>query len=88
MPFYHSHKQNEELYIFVGGDGQIQIDDQTFDVHEGTAVRISPAGVRTWRNNSNSDLYYIVIQAKEDSLEIDTFDDGVPYEHKVSWKSD
>lgn len=85
VPFYHKHKENEELYIFVGGKGQIQIDGDTFDVEEGTCVRISPDGERTWRNNSNEDLFYIVIQGKEGSLNIDTFDDGVPGERLVSW---
>src|SRR5258708_263695 len=26
VPFYHTHKNDEELYIFVGGKGQMQID--------------------------------------------------------------
>ncbi|MBX9666301.1 MAG: hypothetical protein K2X93_01730 [Candidatus Obscuribacterales bacterium] len=30
MPFYH--QQNEELYIFTRGEGQIQLDNETFDV--------------------------------------------------------
>lgn len=85
VPFYHKHKENEELYIFVGGKGQIQIDGDSIDVKEGTCVRISPAGERTWRNNSDSDLFYIVIQAKDGSLGADTFDDGIPGERPVSW---
>lgn len=85
VPFYHKHRSNEEVYIFIGGSGQIQIDGQIFDVREGTCVRISPDGERTWRNNSESDLYYIVIQAKEGSLTQDTFEDGLPSEKPVSW---
>lgn len=85
VPFYHQHKENEELYIFVKGKGQMQIDGQIIDVQEGSLVRITPGGTRTWRNNSNEDLYYIVLQAKEGSLRQDTFDDGVPVEKQVSW---
>ncbi len=85
MPFYHQHQQNEELYIFTRGKGQIQIDNETFDVEEGTVVRIAPAGERTWRNNSAEDLEYIVIQARENSLAQDTFDDGLPGERPVVW---
>lgn len=85
VPFYHKHKENEELYIFVGGKGQIQIDGETIDVQEGSCVRISPDGERTWRNNSKEDLYYIVIQGKEGSLRIDTFDDGIPGQRPVQW---
>ncbi len=85
LPFYHKHKENEELYIFVGGKGQVQVDGEVIDVEEGSCVRISPDGERTWRNNSSQDLYYIVIQAKENSLRIDTFDDGIAGEKPVSW---
>lgn len=85
VPFYHRHKENEELYIFVGGKGQIQIDGQNIDVEEGSCIRISPQGERCWRNNSTKDLYYIVIQAKNESLNIDTFDDGIPGDRPVQW---
>jgi len=87
VPFYHAHQHNEELYIFTGGKGQMQIDDQIIDVDEGTVVRIAPTGWRTWRNNSPEDLYYIVIQAKDASLEGDTFDDGIPSERPVTWST-
>lgn len=78
MPFLHSHKQNEELYIFVGGEGQMLIDGEIIDVTEGTCVRVNTKGARAWRNNSKEDLYFICIQAKENSLSQDTLDDGVP----------
>jgi mannose-6-phosphate isomerase-like protein (cupin superfamily) len=85
VPFYHKHKENEELYIFTGGKGQIQIDGENIDVEEGTCIRINPNGERTWRNNSNQDLHCIVIQAKAGSLNFDTFNDGVPVEKSVTW---
>jgi mannose-6-phosphate isomerase-like protein (cupin superfamily) len=85
IPFYHKHKQNEELYIFIGGKGQMQVDNELIDIEEGSCIRIATNGERTWRNNSNNDLYYIVIQAKEDSLSQDTFDDGIPVERPIEW---
>jgi mannose-6-phosphate isomerase-like protein (cupin superfamily) len=85
VPFFHKHAQNEELYVFVGGKGQMQIDDEVFEVSEGTCVRIATAGERTWRNNGTEDLYCIVIQAKENSLTQETFEDGVPSDRKVEW---
>lgn len=85
VPFYHAHKVNEEVYIFVGGKGQMQIDDQTFDVEEGSVVRIKTEGMRTWRNNSDQDLFCIVIQAKENSLTADTREDGIKGDKKITW---
>lgn len=68
MPIYHQHQQNEEVYIFIQGKGQVQVDDEVIEVKEGTIVRIAPNGERTWRNNSNEPLLYIIIQARENSL--------------------
>lgn len=87
VPFYHQHKENEESYIFIKGSGQMQIDGQVFDVQEGSIVRISTAGSRTLRNNSSEDLYFICVQAKENSLNIDTFEDGIKSNEQVTWDS-
>jgi mannose-6-phosphate isomerase-like protein (cupin superfamily) len=85
VPFLHSHRQNEEVYLFVRGKGQIQIDGDVLDVQEGTAVRIAPAGARCWRNTSQEDLAYVVIQAKEGSLTAWTRTDGVGVPGPVTW---
>lgn len=85
IPFYHKHREHEELYIIVKGRGQFQIDDEVIDVSEGTAVRVAPGGVRTWRNNSSEDLCYIVVQAKEGSLAGEETSDGVGVGQSVRW---
>lgn len=85
MPFYHRHQEHEELYLFLKGKGQFQIDGQTINVKEGTAIRVAPAGVRAWRNNSDQDLYYVVIQAKANSLPKATIEDGVVVDQKMKW---
>jgi mannose-6-phosphate isomerase-like protein (cupin superfamily) len=85
LPFLHAHRQNEEVYLFVRGKGQIQIDGDVLDVQEGTAVRVAPAGVRCWRNTSTEDLAYVVIQAKEGSLTAWTRSDGVGVPGPVAW---
>ena len=36
IPFYHKHRENEELYIFIKGKGQFQVDGEVFDVVEGS----------------------------------------------------
>ncbi|MBY0459298.1 MAG: cupin domain-containing protein [Gemmataceae bacterium] len=62
MPFFHRHRRNEELYIFVGGEGEMQIGDERFPVREGTVVRVSTSADRIWRNVSAHDLYFICVQ--------------------------
>lgn len=85
MPFYHQHREHEELYLFLKGKGQFQIDGKIIDVQEGTAIRVAPVGVRAWRNNSDQDLYYVVIQAKAGSLPKGTIEDGAAVDQKIKW---
>lgn len=86
MPFFHRHQQFEELYLFVQGRGQFWLDDQVFDVQEGSLVRVAPQGVRCWRNNSDQPLYFVVIQTVAGSMQsIQTIEDGVPVAKPVQW---
>ncbi|MBI3724006.1 cupin domain-containing protein [bacterium] len=87
VPFLHRHKAHEELYLFVRGKGEIQVDGTTIPVEEGTCVRIAPSGARSVRNNSREDLYYVCIQAKDGSLSETGGSDGVPLEGEVKWPS-
>ena len=85
MPIYHQHQQNEEVYIFIKGKGQVQIDSEVIEVQEGTIVHIAPKGERTWRNNSNESLFYIIIQARENSLSQYGLGDAIVPEKEVNW---
>lgn len=85
MPFYHTHDQNEEVYIFIKGQGQLQVDGDILDVKEGSIVRISPGGERIWRNHSDESLVYIIIQVKENSLEQYGTGDGAIPEKAPVW---
>lgn len=76
VPFLHKHRQNEELYIFIKGRGQVQVDGQVIDVAEGTIIRMSPGAVRSWRNHSDQDLTYIVMQYRADCQVGATTSDG------------
>ena len=68
ISFFHSHKNNEELYIFLGGVGEMMIDDDRFTVSEGSVVKVVPGAQRAWWNTGNEDLYYVVIQAQSNGL--------------------
>ncbi|MBL8486858.1 MAG: cupin domain-containing protein [Rhodocyclaceae bacterium] len=85
VPFYHSHRRHEELYLFLRGRGQFQVDGEVIEIREGTAIRVATPGERTWRNNSSEDLYYIVIQAPEGGLASPGTEDGVAAQRRVSW---
>ena len=38
VPFFHSHKANEENYIILSGAGKFQVNDDVFDIAEGSVV--------------------------------------------------
>ena len=68
VPFFHSHKENEENYIILSGAGQSQVDNNLFDVAEGSVVRVATNCDRNLKCTSQEPMTYICIQAKEGSL--------------------
>lgn len=85
IPFIHKHKENEEIYIVIKGKGQLLLDDHYVDMEEGTIVRVATNTERAIRNNTEKLFSFIVIQAKENSLEGSTTSDGYGIEKKPNW---
>lgn len=83
--FFHRHRNNEELYIFLGGKGEMMIDDERFEVEEGTVVRVPTKAKRAWWNTGDDDLYYVVVQAQTDGLKTPAVEDGEILEEAVPW---
>ncbi len=84
-PFSHAHKQNEELYLFLTGTGEMLLDDRVITVGPGTSVRVAPSVYRCWRNTGSDALTYLVIQAREGSLEQATAADGILAREPPLW---
>lgn len=68
VPFFHSHRDNEENYIILAGAGRFQVDDDAFDIAEGSVVRVATGCDRNIKCTSAEPMTYICIQAKEGSL--------------------
>lgn len=60
--FLHTHKNHEELYFFLGGKGEFQVDGEVFPIGEGSVVRVAPAGRRSVRNNGDEPLTMLCVQ--------------------------
>ena len=84
MPFVHTHKMNEELYIILKGSGIFYLDGEEFPIQEGSLIRVAPDGERAWKAGEE-DLYFICIQAEVGSLSQATLEDGVRTATKASW---
>ena len=85
IPFVHAHRQNEEVYIVLRGEGTFYVDGREIPIREGSAIRVSPAGERSYRAG-REDLYVMCIQAREGSLSQATLEDGFRVAgRKTSW---
>ncbi|WP_072681503.1 cupin domain-containing protein [Arcobacter sp. LA11] len=77
IPFFHKHKKNEEVYVIIKGKAQFIIDEEIIDLQEGSIIKIKPDGARHYKNSSSKEeLVIMIIQAKENSLNSKTIEDG------------
>lgn len=85
IPFAHSHKRNEVIYIFISGKGLFWLDGVMHPIKEGTSIRVSPSCSRSIKADNTEGLTYLCIQVDEGSLVQATQDDGIISEEKPQW---
>lgn len=83
--FLHTHKTHEELYFFLRGTGEFQVDGQVFNVGEGSVVRVAPAGKRSVRNNGTEPLVMLCVQYKGGTFTSEDATDGNILGEPVVW---
>lgn len=83
--FLHTHKTHEELYFFLSGKGEFQVDGQIFPVAEGSVVRVAPAGLRSVRNKGTEPLVMLCVQYRGATFTSEDATDGVISDAKVVW---
>lgn len=67
LSFLHRHRRNEELYLFLTGEGQFQAGDELLAIEPGSCIRCSPETPRAFRNTGSVPMEFIVIQAEADT---------------------
>ncbi len=83
--FLHTHKTHEELYFFLSGKGEFQVDGKAFPVAEGSVVRVAPNGKRSIRNNGAEPLVMLCVQYRGATFTAEDAADGVILNEKVEW---
>lgn len=83
--FLHTHKTHEELYFFLSGCGEFQVDGQVFPISEGSVIRVAPEGKRSVRNNGTTPLIMLCIQYKSNSFTQEDATDGTILSESVKW---
>lgn len=83
--FLHTHRTHEELYFFLSGQGEFQVDGQSFPVGEGSVVRVAPAGRRSVRNTGREPLMMLCIQYRGGTFTAEDATDGDILREPVRW---
>lgn len=83
--FLHTHKNHEELYFFLSGKGEFQVDGEVFPIQEGSVVRVAPSGKRSVRNNGTEPLLMFCVQYRGATFTAEDAADGVILNEKVEW---
>ena len=83
--FLHTHKNHEELYFFLSGKGEFQVDGEVFAIQEGSVVRVAPAGKRSVRNNGSEPLLMLCVQYRGNTFTAADATDGEILSEKVEW---
>ncbi len=83
--FLHTHKNHEELYFFLSGKGEFQVDDKVFPIEEGSVVRVASEGKRSVRNNGTSPLVMLCVQYRGNIFTADDANDGNIISEPVKW---
>ena len=90
--FYHTHKEHEELYFFLSGEGEyqvdgtnIQVDGTNIPVREGSVVRVAPAGRRAVRNTGSTPLTMLCVQYVAAAPGSVNASDGTILSEQVKW---
>ncbi len=77
VPFVHAHKQNEEIYGILEGEGHAEIDGECVPITAGDWLRISPAAKRRFFASEKHAVKYVCIQVKAGSLGAFTASDAI-----------
>lgn len=83
--FLHTHKNHEELYFFLSGEGEFQVDGKVVPVKEGSVVRVAPDGIRSVRNNGTSPLIMLCVQYRGGTFTAEDAADGNILSEPVKW---
>jgi mannose-6-phosphate isomerase-like protein (cupin superfamily) len=65
-PFAHRHAQAEEVYVILGGSGQVKLDDELRDVRPLDAIRVAPEVVRAFEAGPDG-LEFLAFGAHHDA---------------------
>lgn len=91
--FTHQHREQEEVYMVLSGQGRLLIDGEMVELAAGDMVRVDPASKRALKNDGDAPLQIICAGAVPAGYPKDPgarylIDDGVPdYDDIPPWSA-
>ncbi len=58
----HTHGEDEELYLVLEGEGEMELDGEVFPVRKGSVILNRRGGTHSLRNGSNAPLEIFVVE--------------------------
>lgn len=86
VPFVHSHKENEEVYLVLEGSGYFWLDGAVHPLKAGDAVRVDPSVGRCMKAADAEGITYVCIQARQNATPSVTREDGVVLQKEIQWR--
>ena len=83
--FLHKHRNHEELYFILKGEGLYQVDGEQIPVSEGSVIRVAPEGKRALKNTGNSELLMLCVQYKGNAFTKEDAQDGTILNDELRW---
>jgi quercetin dioxygenase-like cupin family protein len=59
----HRHREHEELYLLLEGDGRVRIEEETLTLEPLDSLRVEPDTVRQLFNDTDADQLWLVVGA-------------------------
>ena len=79
VPFVHAHKNNEEIYGILAGEGKAVIDGEEISLTAGDWLKVAPAAKRQFSAAAHTGITFVCIQVRENSLGGFTAGDAIVY---------
>lgn len=83
--FLHTHKNHEELYFILRGEGLYQVDGENIPVGEGSIIRVAPEGKLAIKNTGSEEMLMLCVQYKSNTFTAEDATDGVILNEELKW---
>jgi uncharacterized cupin superfamily protein len=60
---WHRHRQEEELYVVLEGEGRVRVEDERLTLEPGDALLVEPGSMRQVFNDTEVDALWLVVGA-------------------------